>query len=213
MRVLLTALLVLCATAARPGDFPLTPTPLARGPEGASLLAYLVGCALPPDQAAVLATADDPVRLEGGLGLAPGWRRRGLAPAEARLVSACILARLNRFGVPVEVSLRADAKAPAPSPALAASPDERAAFPLHEGAFFGDLFAPGAPAHVCQGRAAVEAPEKLRRARRVCALPSGAATPDGRPLSACGLVIVGRCETAGAAISPEAIHVYLRDPS
>ena len=160
--------------------------------------------------------ADRPVRLEGRLGLAPDWRRRGLTQAEARLVSACILARLNRFGVPVEISLRADPRASEPPPALRAGPGERTDFALHEGAFFGDLFAPGAPAYVCQGRAAIETPERLRQARRVCALPSGATTPDGRPLSACGLVIAGPCDSAaagGAAPPRDAIHVYLRDPS
>ena len=128
-----------------------------------------------------------------------------------RLVSACILARTNRFGVPVEISLRADPAITDPPPALRADAAERAAFPLHEGGFFGDLFAPGAPARVCQGRAAIETPDKLRAARRVCALPSGATTPDGRPLSACGFIITGPCTAAGR--SPDAIHVYLRDPS
>jgi hypothetical protein len=64
---------------------------------------------------------------------------------------------------------------------------------------------------VCQGRAAIETPDKLRAARRVCALPSDAAAPDGRPLSACGFVITGPCTAAES--SPDAIHVYLRDPS
>jgi hypothetical protein len=208
----LFAALALAAMSAAAGDFPLTPTPLATGPAGIRLVAYLVGCALPLGEAAVLAGPEGPARLEGRHGLAPDWRRRGLAPAEERLVSACILARTNRFGVQVEISLRADPAATDPPPVLRADAAERAAFPLHEGAFFGNLFAPGGPARVCQGRAAVETPEKLRAARRVCALASGATTPDGRALSACGMVITGPCDSAGA-LPADAIHVYLRDPA
>ena len=213
LRAALAGLALAFAAAATAGEFPLTPTPMSETAEGEELLAYLAGCALPAGEAAMLATPDGPVRLEGSLGLAPNWRRRGLAPAEARLVSACILARTNRFGVPVEISLRADPEMSDPPPALRADATERTEFPLHEGAFFGDLFALSAPARVCQGRAAIETPDRLRAARRVCALSSGATTPDGRPLSACGFVITGPCAGPGDKPLPEdAIHVYLTRP-
>jgi hypothetical protein len=59
-----------------------------------------------------------------------------------RWVSACVLARTNAYGVHVEISMRAPADAPqAVKDALAVSPDERAAYTLREGAYYGNIFA------------------------------------------------------------------------
>jgi hypothetical protein len=59
-----------------------------------------------------------------------------------RWVSACVLARTNAYGVTVDISMRAPDDAPAAvKDALRVTDDERAAYTLQEGAFFGNLFA------------------------------------------------------------------------
>jgi hypothetical protein len=87
------------------------------------------------------------VPLEGAIGVgvnADGstWAATGTCDESCqRWVSACVLARTNAYGVHVDISMRAPADAPdAIKQALKVSDAERAAYPLREGAYFGNLF-------------------------------------------------------------------------
>lgn len=202
-----------CASPAQTEVFNLRPTDLAKAPRELELLRYIVTCALPPQAEARVTSDRQVLRLSGDFGLAPDWRHRALTARERRLVSACVLARTNAFGVPVRISMRTDAEDSRALRSLRASASERAAFPLHEGAFFGDIFATGAPAYACAGDRSPQAVAQLRRQRRICALPTGARTADGREVSACGFVIVGPCNADGIGVDgvhfSELIHVYV----
>jgi hypothetical protein len=215
------ALAAVCMMVAAPlvtADMPvvrrvsLSDTHEALTPEGRERLEYLIGCALP--EGLVVETDVKGVHYEfpGRLGLAPGWRERAMTAAEARWVSACILARTNAFGVTVQISLRADQ---APVEALDTSTEERAQFPLHEAGFFGNIFSEDAPAYVCTGGSGAVRAGQLEALRRVCSLP---ADPADRPgLTRCNFVLAGACDdmpfTQGDVdYSGEVIHVFLRNP-
>jgi hypothetical protein len=119
-------------------------------PDGREVLTYLARCALAEDQALV-ATHDGVVHeFPGRLGLAPEWTRGACDRTCQRWVSACLLAHGNGLGVSVPISLRGS------HPALATSPDEREAYPVQEGAFYGNVFDPvwgvEYPAYICTGQ-------------------------------------------------------------
>jgi hypothetical protein len=202
-----------CPSQPQAEVFDLRPTGLAGAPGELELLRYIVRCALPSKAAARVSGDREAFRLSGELGLAPDWQHRALAPEERRLVSPCVLALANAYGVSVRISLRADPGLGQPPPSLRASASERAAFPLYEGAFFGDIFSAGATAYACSGDRSPHAVAQLQRLRRVCALPTGARTADGRDVSACGFVIVGPCKSdvfgADGVHLLEPIHVYV----
>jgi hypothetical protein len=136
----------------------------------------------------------------------------GATDAEERWLSACIYARTNHFGIPIQISMRADNL---DNPALAATAQERQVYTIFEGGFFGNLFALGSPAYVCLGN-----PTQAERAgriftQRVCTHASGRKRADGRDLSRCGFVITGSCSDPanlhidGQSYS-EVIKVYLK---
>ncbi|HEU4412789.1 MAG TPA: HYR domain-containing protein [Polyangiaceae bacterium] len=109
------------------------------------LLKYVYECAMGPEQSTVLDPGPGGANLElhGLVGLAPGWGKSGGACDEScqRWVTACVLARTNAYGVKVDLSMRAPDDAPAHiKAALAVTAEERAAYPLREGAFYGNLF-------------------------------------------------------------------------
>lgn len=173
-------------------------------------LRYLASCALDARTVLVGRANGETYRFAGDMGLAPGWADGAITPAERRLVSACILARTNLFGVPVRISMRSTAG----PESLVAAGDEARTHSEHEGGYFGDLFSAAPSAYVC-----VEPQHAARRAReeamqRVCTHPSGQTSPDGLPLSRCGFVIIEGCGdgdgiTVGGRRWKEIIHVYL----
>lgn len=123
------------------------------------------------------------------MGLAPDWLHRPLTEDEQRWVSACLLARTNYFGVEVQISLRADHS---PSPALQTTDEERHEFTLHEGDFFGNLFADPPVAAVALGRATPEQRRDPVFQLRVCAAEDPDAAPiDSQKLSRCRFIITG----------------------
>ena len=197
--------------SAAASDLTLRDDVLAETPAGRDLLKYLVSCAL-PQGATVHATAgSERFSFSGKMGLAPGWSARPLTDHEERLVSACLLARTNRFGVPVEISSRNDAPdAPA---ALRADDKEREKFPFHEGGFFGNLFKDDAKAYVCIGNGSSLRRAHLERLRRECTLPAGDGAMSPTP-SRCNFIIVGDCGDKpfaqhGVDYAREVINVYL----
>ena len=101
---------------------------------------YLVSCALAPGQRVeykdTLAGGTYHV-FEGELGLCTEWGKGKADERCQEVVSACLLARNNAFGVPVELSMRGhDAR----GDALPVSEEEEVYFPVPEGAFYGNIF-------------------------------------------------------------------------
>ena len=156
-------------------------------PDGREVLTYLVGCAMPEGQILVGTHDGTTYEFYGELGLAPGWLRHRLDPAGRGWVSACMFSRVNINNVALPVSLRG------PTRKLDTSPEERAAWTLEEGAFYGNLFTPGdQPIDwiACRGEDQA-AGETGGLVERDCAEPDPA--NPGKTL--CGFTYAGDCGT------------------
>ncbi|HEY5800407.1 MAG TPA: hypothetical protein VIT92_09305 [Burkholderiaceae bacterium] len=207
-------LLLILSAPAHAADLTLQDETLARTAEGRNLLKYLVSCAMPAGATIVTGEGTQRHTFAGSMGLAPEWAKRALSPAEQRLVSACILARTNRFGVPVMLSMRS--QAPGGPSSLQADEQERAEFPFYEAAFFGNLFEAQPTAYVCTGTRDASREIHLRRLLRVCSLVDARDEP-APGLSRCRFRIVGTCGELpylqnGVDYSAETIHIYLPGP-
>jgi hypothetical protein len=109
--------------------------PLLSTAEGREYFSYIVGCAMPAGQVVEGVAGGQPLSFQGSVGLAPDWEYRAMSASEKRWVSACLLARVNAYGVSVPISMRGE------HAALALGAGESEAFGLAEGAFYGDVFA------------------------------------------------------------------------
>lgn len=113
------------------------------------ILSYLVDCALSAnDKLSVTLDDGETYEFVGDMGLATSWRNAPCDQACQEIVSSCITARGNYYGVHVEISMRAE-RGP---PVLHLSPGEREKFPIQEGAFYGNWFAFPSVAYGCRGR-------------------------------------------------------------
>lgn len=157
-------------------------------------LRYAIGCALDRSQAIKLDGPGGAEEYRGAVGLAPEWTEGPLSPAKQRWVSACVAARTNYFGVPVMLSMRAQASAQ-----LAAGPEERSAFTGKEGAFWGNLFGETPALYTCH------VPDNLERSRarsRACA--TGHDTGSG--IVGCGIIQrTGDCSSVCSAAADPAM--------
>ena len=118
---------------------------LSCSPQSLQVFEYLVGCALAPDQQVAVSVDGEEHTVSGALGLAPEWIDGPCDGDCQGWVSACMIARTNARGERVEISLRGA------HPGLDASAEEREAFPVHEGAYFGDIFADEPVGMACLG--------------------------------------------------------------
>ena len=110
-------------------------------------LQYLVTCALPADQSLTWEPAGEKaLNWEGNLGLCPQWLDE--APSEhagewgsacQELVSSCMLAHVNAFGVSVPISVRG---VDIEEHSLPLSPATESEFRWQEGSFYGNIFCP-----------------------------------------------------------------------
>jgi hypothetical protein len=164
--------------------------PSSTGDQSRLLLKYAVGCALEPSQSVSFTWVDDSgVSHEetyvGVMGLAPTWAGGALSEDGRRWVSACLIARVNYFGVVVNVSLRG------PMSGLGVSESEAAAYTNQEGAFWGNIFSSTPTAYACDD---VPNDAHSRERQRVCA----AGYDDGSgTLQGCGIIQrVGSCADA-----------------
>jgi hypothetical protein len=195
--------------AIRTVELDIPPDSLFASAEGRGFLNYLVRCTFPAHTEAQVKLPSETLSFKGGIGLAPAWAERPLSLSEQRWVSACLYALTNKWGKPVRVDLRGA------HPRFGDTTDEeKQDFPLHEGGFFGNIFAPEPVAYVCEGADRNTMRElPIGRVRR-CAQPSGESTPGGRPLSECGFVITGPCSSEesftldGESFS-EVVHIWL----
>jgi hypothetical protein len=172
--------------------------------DGREVLAFIVSCALPAD-ATLVATlpSGDSFEFFGELGLAEEWIDHPLKKAGRGWVSSCLFARINDHDVTIPISMRG------PSQALAASPDEVAAWSLEEGAFYGDYFvAPGEPVQwiACRGRdQAVE--EIAGLTERDCAEPD----PADPTHTLCGFLYAGDCSAVCEHVAPDGFYRKCQD--
>jgi len=107
-------------------------------PMGDMIMRYLAKCALPAGQTLTYETGGEVYTWFGVLGLAPGWATGPMSPQEQQLVTACLGAHSNKFGLHIALSVRgplADGASLIPL-----DPGEDTAFPRAEGCFFGNLF-------------------------------------------------------------------------
>lgn len=181
------------------------------GAEGRGFLKYLVRCALDADTEAFLHLPGETLTFTGGVGLAPEWANRALSLAERRWVSACVYALSNKLGRSVRVNLRAA------HPKIDEQTDtleEKAAYPLHEGGFFGNLFLPQPVSYVCAGADREKMLDFAIGSLRLCAQPTVNTTASGERLSACGFIITGPCNSpssfvVGGERFEEVVHSWL----
>jgi hypothetical protein len=168
--------------------------------DGREVYSYMMSCALParmsmeatipgaPDTkppATLYTCSGERCRFPGSIGLAEYWVDRPLDGKGQRWVSACLLARVNLYGVKVVISMRGVA------PELSVSPDEAQKYSLQEGAFYGNIFAdPDKPLdwNACRGRD--QAAEEIGGLKlRDCTEPD----PNDPSHTKCGFNYAGDC--------------------
>ncbi|AUX46950.1 hypothetical protein SOCE26_084600 [Sorangium cellulosum] len=173
------------------------------------LVKYTVSCALDESRSfrfawtdAAGSTHEEVYR--GQLGLADSWRRGPLDDAGKQMVSACLAARTNRYGVSVVISMRSHQDPLRHE----VGRDERETYPHVEGAFWGDLFSETPYLRACYNDASVA---RARAAQRDCA--AGQLDAAGE-LASCGMIeIVGSCqERCGRLHPPGQYYKDCRDP-
>jgi hypothetical protein len=164
--------------------------PSATGTLSRQLLEYTAGCALNPSQSISYSWTDSggithEVTDYGQLGLAPQWADGPLTHRISQeLVSACLAARTNYFGVTVHISVRGTAPVLEDNTSAA----ELAAYPYVEGAFWGNLFSATPALYSCYDPANVA---NSRADERDCAT----GYPSGRgQVLPCGMItLTGSC--------------------
>lgn len=151
---------------------------------GRGVLSLMVACALPAEAVLVARAGGQDIEFFGELGVAGRWIRSPLDQRGREDVSACVMARASGRDVVSVVSLRGY------NPRLRPSSDEAAIFVVEEGAFYGDLFEPGAfSLSACRGRGWTSLPIVGALTDRVCALPD----PSNAGFTLCGFRFTGDC--------------------
>ena len=161
----------------------------ADGDAARALVKYAVSCALPPGQSFDFSWQDSSgaARHEsypGLLGLAPEWATGPLADeTRKRLVSGCLAARVNHYGVQVIVSVRS--LVPPLEPPC--DSQELVDYPHVEGAFWGNLFTNTPYLSACHDADNVAVSRQAMRDCAVGHLSGGQTVP-------CGIIVLrGPC--------------------
>lgn len=198
------------ATGTR-GTFDLVNSSLLESEYGRNTLSYLIECALPSGALAEAEFEAVTYSFDGAIGLAPNWESAPITSAEQEAVSACMFARVNAFGVPVQISMRTKSPSLEAVEKLMASVDEMASHTVFEGRFWGNIFLAEPVAYTCQGEASVYQTDYLRENNRICTLPLPEKDPLGRSISACGFVVTGICDDRGSIAVEEVQFDYVID--
>jgi hypothetical protein len=175
-------------------------------PDGREVYSYIVNCALRKGtvieadiaDAADTAPPDTIYKCKGGhcvfsgsLGLAEEWMDNRLSRKGQRWITACLLARVNHYGVTETISMRGVA------PELSVSPQESELYSLQEGAFYGNIFADGEGEldwNACRGKDKAATPDEGVLAMRACAQPD----PNDPTHTMCGFKYTGDCGSFGS---------------
>jgi len=153
--------------------------------DGREVFSLAVSCAIPADITLLAKVNGTLLEFPGEIGLAPQWLGAPLDRSGQGWVSACMLARVNAHEVALPVSMRG------PRFALFVDNDERDAFTLEEGAFFGNVFGPISEpiqAFACRGRDQARG-EVGGLVDRDCTEPD----PANPGLTQCGMTFAGDC--------------------
>lgn len=151
------------------------------------LLKYLVRCSLPAiDVLTYTADTGAVYSWAGGFGLAPEWASgKAIPEREQQLVSGCVAAHANKYGVHVPISVLAKAADGLPIPYTA---DELSTYSVTEGCFFGNFFKKDG---VFAGDDRAMPLSNAQSSTRACALPDrsgGGASSNCSPIK-----YAGRC--------------------
>ena len=120
---------------------------------------------------------------EGLLGLTPHWKTGPLMGVDGQWISACLAARVNWYGLPVQLSIRGTNRT-----LKKPGDDELTLYTTREGAFWGDLFSGSPAVYACYEPSSAD---HARELHRDCA--AGHLDPQGG-VSGCGIIqIVGPC--------------------
>jgi len=153
--------------------------------DGREVFSLAVNCALNEDTTLVATIDGTDYEFPGEMGLAPRWANHDLDREGQGWVSACMFARANAHEVAIPISMRGDNKG------LATDKDERDAFPVEEGAFFGNIFGPTSqpiPWYACRGEGQYSG-EFGGLIDRDCTEPD----PANPGFTQCGLIFAGDC--------------------
>jgi hypothetical protein len=172
--------------------------PGASGDLARHALRYIVSCALTDEDSFAFSWTDagGAVHQEsylGLLGLAAGWSSGPISTKDAEWVSACLISRVNRYGVSVLISSRGKHNE------LKHVDDvEVETFTHREGAFWGNLFSATPEAYSCHDAGTVTF---ARQHQRACA--AGHLDEQGQVVP-CGIVqILGSCDEICAKEQPK----------
>ncbi|WP_342377053.1 hypothetical protein NVS55_37395 [Myxococcus stipitatus] len=103
------------------------------------LMKYVVRCAMNANQTLTYTHAGTTYTWAGSLGLAPNWSANQPATVtEQQIVSACLAAHANKFGVHVNISVLGKG---ATNVEIPTTPEETQTYSQPEACFFGNLFA------------------------------------------------------------------------
>jgi len=178
-----------------PGVMAAIKDPTAAGDLSRELLQYAVGCAFDPTQSFSFSWTDGASVIHnetywGLLVLAPDWVSQPLSSSHQRWVSACLISRVNYFGVSVIISARG------PTGGLnVVDSTELSTYTMLEGAFWGNVFDPTPTAFSCHDAPNVD---YARSKNRVCA----AGYLEGGQIHACGIIqILGPCDVYCGALN------------
>ena len=139
----------LTMNALSPSNFAAIVDPSASGGRARQLLEYTVSCAFDETQSFGFAWTDvaNVVHNEtywGSLGLAKTWPTKPISTSDQEWVSACLIARVNWYGVSVPLSARGDTGGLRVTDSV-----ELDSYDWEEGAFWGNLFAVSPRAYSC----------------------------------------------------------------
>jgi hypothetical protein len=187
--------------------------------DGRDVYSYIINCALPEGKEidatvpgasdtappeTLYTCANESCRFPGSLGLAEYWIDHRLDGKGQRWITACLLARVNYFGIKVIISLRGVA------PQLLVGRHEAERYSLEEGGFYGNIFSdPNKPLawNACRGKDAA-AGETGDLKLRVCTEPD----PNDPTHTKCGFNYAGDCGSyAGSATESKACNFFDSD--
>jgi len=164
--------------------------PGTTGARARQILRYAAGCALDSSQSFDFTWVDalsvtHSESYVGSLGLATAWAARPLTVAEDLWISACLIARVNWYGLPVMISMRGSHSQLDHTDAL-----EVQFYSSQEGAFWGTLFGSSPAVYSCHYGANILT---SRSKNRDCAAGHYDAL---NGVQNCGIInIVGDCST------------------
>jgi hypothetical protein len=150
-----------------------------------SVMRYLVLCAVPAGQSRTFtdSVTGESFTWSGGLGVAPDWASgRPATVAEQQLISACLAAHVNKYGMSIPLSVLGRT---ARGQVIPYTSSELSTYSHREACFFGNLFA-GEGLYLGNDRGNLSARESSARACSISSNAGDTRTTDCPPLNYVG---------------------------